>query len=497
MVVALDKLQGRIGGTGMMKKAIAIALIGVVAAIVGLPPVFGTLTESQFNRRIAEINANGVWSLEVTAFERGWSDTMATIDVSLSSDVIERFQPAVGVPGPTPAFAALLDSNPTVLVDVNHGPVILRGGPYVGIARVTARPDSAEPDTAALEELLGVPYLFEFNGRSGLVGGLRFVTDVPAIDYADGSSETVFSGTRIAGHLNGDELLLDFNVDSLAWSNPLVAISFDAISFDGDTRILPRQQWLGAVELSIGQLLVANRTAGSQAVFEAENVTLRSRGDRIGDGPLTTGTLTYATDSIRAGGRFQFADSEIVVGFDRLDAAAFADYLEAVASFPEREDPGADPATVLLPIIRQLLAPEPTLSIDPIGFSMDGESFRASVNVRTHPEALPDTPASATLDPAFLRTVVSLVAEAAASRTLAHRLAAEIVKSQLAADPAGGGGFPGDVDAMAEAQAELMLGAMVAQGFLVQEDDEYRVALEVENGEVRLNGTPIPFLSLP
>ena len=480
-----------------MKKAIAIALIGVVAAIVGLPPVFGTITESQFHRRIAEINANGVWSLEVTAFERGWSDTMATIDVSLSSEAIERFQPVAGAPDPTPAFAALLDRTLTVLVDVNHGPVILRGGPYVGIARVTAHPDSAQPDIEELEELLGVPYLFELNGRSGLLGGLRFNTDVPAIDYADGSSETVFSGTRITGRLNGDELLLDFNVDSLAWSNPLVAISFDAISFDGDTQILPRQQWLGTVELSIGQVLVANRTAGSDAVFEAENVTLRSTGGRIGDGPLTTGTLTYATDSISAGGRFQFADTEIVIAFDRLDAEAFADYLEAVAALPEREDQGVDPATVLTPIIRQLLAPEPTLSVDPIGFSIDGESFRASVHLRTHPEALPDAAASATLDPVFLRAAVSLVAEAAASRTLAHRIAAEIVKSQLAANPAGGDGFPGDADAMAEAQAELMLGAMVAQGFLVEEDDDYRVTLEVENGEVRLNGNPVPFLSLP
>ena len=68
-----------------MKKASALALTCVAAAIVGLPPVFGTITESQFQRRIDEINGYGVWSLETIEFERRWFGSRVTVDVGLGS----------------------------------------------------------------------------------------------------------------------------------------------------------------------------------------------------------------------------------------------------------------------------------------------------------------------------------------------------------------------------------------------------------------------------
>ena len=477
-----------------MKKTAALVLICVAAAIVALPPVFGIITESLFERRIDEINENGLWSLELNAFERRWFGSSATIDVGPGSETIGQLGSIPGQDELTAAVLGLIDEPLTVLVDVAHGPVVLRGGPYVGLARVTARPDSTQPDTAALEDSLAIPYLFEFRGRAGLFGGLRFDADVPAVDYATGDYEAVFSGIQLAGRLNGNELVANVEIDSFAWSNPVIAISLDAISMSADTEMQVRYQWLGNAEVLVGQTLVIDRTMGGAPVFEAGNVAVRGESDQGGEGTLLSSSATYAADYVNFGERFRFTNAEIVMGLDRLDADAMNDLIDAQTRLEEVAAEGGDPMPVLMPVIRRLLAAEPTLSIDPIGFLMDDEPFEAGVHVRTDATALPDAAAALAVGPALLIDAVTLEAKATASKALAQRIATEIVRQQFAAG-APNGVVPGAIDAMVEAQAMAMLAAVVVQGYLVEDGESYRVAFEFENGEFSLNGSPLPLLS--
>ncbi len=477
-----------------MKKASVYMLTCVGVAIVALPPVFGILTESQFRQRIDEINDYGIWSFELNAFERGWFGSSATIDVGLSSEALPQLGSASGDDEQTAAVQDLLDERLAVLVDVAHGPVVLRNGPFVGLAGVTARPDPTEPDTAALEDSLGIPYLFEFRGRAGLFGGLRFDADVPTIDYATGDSEAIFSGVQLEGRLNGNELLAHLEIDSFAWSNPLIAVSVDAVTMNADTEFLTRYQWLGDVELLIGQTLVVDRTLGGEPAFEAANIVVRGESYQNGDGTLLATSATYAADYLNFGERFRFTDSEVVVGIDSLDADAMNDLMAAQAQLEELAAETGDPMPLLMPVFLRLLAAEPTLSIDPIRFAMDDETFEAYVHIRTNAAALPDAAAALDADPTLLIDAVTLEAEATASRALALRIATEIVRQQLAAG-APNGVVPDGIEDMVQAQANAMLNAVVAQGFLVEDGESYRVALEFVNGEFSLNGSPLPFLS--
>ncbi len=479
----------------MMKRASALALICVAAVVVGLPPIFGTITESQFQRRIDEINGYGVWSLETIEFERRWFGSTVTVNVGLGSGGIERLESVTGVNDLTNAALALLDEQLTVLVDVAHGPLTLRGGPRIGLASVTARPDSAQPGVAALEERLGIPYLFEFRGNSGLFGGLRFDADVPPVDYGDGTSEFVFSGLRSEGRLFRDELASRYAIDSVTWSNPLLVISADGISFNGDNRFLTPYQWLGSGELAIEQVLVVNPTLGGKPVFAADNITIGGEADLHGEGSLITAVASYSVDSFSTGERFSFTDGQVVAEIDRLDAEAANDYFEALAQIEPSDAPSvasSGSSSALLPALHRLLTPEPTLSVDPISVLMDGEPFDASVYVRTHADALPDGRAVDSADLPFLPDAISAVAEAAASRTLVHRIAATIIESQLVAGGPAGVLAPDELEAMAEAQVETTLGMLVAQGLLEDDGESYRITLEFENGTLSLNGTPLP-----
>lgn len=480
-----------------MKKASALVLICVAAAIGGLPPIFGIMTESQFDRRIDEINEYGVWSLETIAFERRWFGSTVTVDVGLGSGGIERLESVTSVNDLTNAALALLDEELTVLVDVAHGPLTLRGGPRIGLASVVARPDSARPAIAALEERLGIPYLFEFRGNSGLFGGLRFDADVPPVDYGDGTGEFVFSGLRAEGRLYRDELESHYEIDSVTWSNALLVISADGISFSGDNRFLAPYQWLGSGELAIEQVLVVNATLGGEPLFTADNIAIGGEADLHGEGSLITALARYSVDSFSTGERFGFTDGQLVAEIDRLDAEAANDYFEALAQIEPSDAPSvanSGSSSVLAPALYRLLTPEPTLSVDPIRVLMDGEPFDASVYVRTHADALPNGGAADSADLSFLPDAISAVAEAAASKTFLRRIAATIVESQLAAGGPGGVLAPGELEAMAEAQAETTLGMLVAQGLLEDDGESYRITLEIGNGTFRLNGVPLPAL---
>ena len=53
-----------------------------------------------------------------------------------------------------------------------------------------------------------------------------------------------------------------------------------------------------------------------------------------------------------------------------------------------------------------------------------------------------------------------------------------------------------ELEDMARAQAPMMLGAMVGQGFIRDEGTTYRVSASYDNGALTVNGTPMPLGAL-
>jgi uncharacterized protein YdgA (DUF945 family) len=143
----------------------------------------------------------------------------------------------------------------------------------------------------------------------------------------------------------------------------------------------------------------------------------------------------------------------------------------------------------MLPILERMLAAEPSLSIDPVSFVLDGESFVTTVHVNSNAAALPRAGGVDLQDPSLWLDMLSLDAEAAVSKALAETLAVRFVSMQL-----GGQGMPADqAEQMARAQAGFMLVTLVGQGMLVDDGDDYTAALRFANGALTLNGNPLPF----
>ncbi len=161
----------------MHKTTLPLAAL-VLVLLLALPPVLGMLTESQVNARVAAMADNQLLTARVESFERGWFTSRSRIEIVLGRDYASRLESfGAGQGGPTPRSAM-------ILVDFAHGPIVIRDGVQLGLSTMVARLD---PDSAGHRELLGrlgVPYLFEFRGRTGFLGGLTFEADAPPLDLA-------------------------------------------------------------------------------------------------------------------------------------------------------------------------------------------------------------------------------------------------------------------------------------------------------------------------
>ena len=110
---------------------------------------------------------------------------------------------------------------------------------------------------------------------------------------------------------------------------------------------------------------------------------------------------------------------------------------------------------------------------------------------------LPERAAFSFDNPLIFLNLFKVDADVLVNKALATEMAIPQFKQQLLA------GVPEGVDItdeqlqqMAEAQAPMMLGAMVGQGYLVEENDNYRLQAKYDNGAFTINGNPLPLGAL-
>ncbi len=141
-------------------------------------------------------------------------------------------------------------------------------------------------------------------------------------------------------------------------------------------------------------------------------------------------------------------------------------------------------------LIMQALQNSPTLSIDPFRFEYFGEPFESTLELRVDADQVQGMDTTNLL---ALSTAFELTAELSASKTLADRVAADIIEMQLTAAQMGQQLPPGqDIETMAQAQAQLILATLLGQGIIVSEGDNYTTMIEYAGGELTVNGDPAP-----
>jgi uncharacterized protein YdgA (DUF945 family) len=462
-----------------MSKLVKGALVLLVVALFALPGAVGSITEARVAERVAAIDANPGVAAELRSFERGWFRSTARIDLSFVPDGVAAAANSAGTP--LGVFGTL-----PIVVEFAHGPIALHDGVYFGWSKMVARPDAEVPGVAELTQYTGAPYLFEFRGRTGYLGSLRFDADSPPFEAPMGEALLTFSGGTLVGMLAGRELIADAQVGSVSFASPTGVFAVNGVLLSMDNELRSQYLMPGATSLSIASITAGNSVQDATPLFELK--TLQFRSDVALENELLEMHATYDLESAR------IDDNEVTAGaigiaVRNVDAAAVEAYGALAADAATAGDPAAL-ATALGPHLERALKAGPSLTLDPIRFRYDGEPFDGRIEVMANPANLPPAGTLRLDNPLLLLGVVDTNAELRVSRVLAGQLATLGARMQLGADPT----IPPDqLEYMAEAQSGLMLTMLVGQGVLIEDGDGYRSSIAFTDGALTLNGNPLPF----
>jgi uncharacterized protein YdgA (DUF945 family) len=461
-------------------KKIRIILLAAVLLLVGLPPVFGMLTESQVRAQAESLRERGRLLVTDEQYDRGWFSSRALLSIE---------------PGPTN------DATPRTLIGFvepmrvvtrfKHGPVSVQDGFFMGFSELVARPAPAAADGSAS----AAPFDFEFRAQSTFDGSLNFAGEILPFDAgteADGSAVS-FSGGSFHGTVAGNATQVTVDADAVQYRMGTTTFSLLGIHGSVDNELVSRVVMPGVMALRVDRMSMD--VAGESTVFDLRALDVRSSTALDESREHLNGTLRLELERLRWADETEVTGALLETAAERLDVAALEAYAEATARAAEMGAPLADEIT---PPMLRLLGGEPAISIDTLRLDVNGATLEASAQATADAAALPPAGAADIRDPALWTAVLDGYADIVIAKTLAEQAAIAIAKSQITAGVMDDESMPGQsVDALARAQAGLALAVLSAQGYLEDRDSLYRTELRLEDGRVTINGQPLPFFDLP
>jgi uncharacterized protein YdgA (DUF945 family) len=467
----------------MHKPVLPIVAVVVLALLLGLPPVLGMLTESQVNARVAAMADDALLTARVESYERGWFGSRARIELALGRDYTSRLQ-SLGTSTEPSARSAM------ILVDFAHGPIAIRDGAQLGLSTMVARIDPDSADHRELLTRLGVPYLFEFRGRTGFLGRLTFEADAPPLDLAADDAAVLFSGALLEGSFGGGTLDYAARVDAFDLRSGDAAFAARGLAAEGRNEVrafLP----LGPATFTLERLTIDDTSAQGAPALDATSLRFTTDLRLDDDGVLISGEQTLAADSVSVAPAVTVRDAAATLGYRNLDGDALTAYARALQRGAAAGN--VDPyllLTEVTPSIERLLAAGPSLLVEPLRFTVNGEPFDGRFMLNVRPGAMPPAGALDLRDVGLWADVLQLTAEATVSKVLARSVAVQLTAAQLAA---GGAVPPSQIEAMAEAQVGLILLTLIGQGLVTDDGETYTLRVDLTDGALSVNGVPLPF----
>jgi len=248
-----------------MNKVATVAAALLVLVLLALPRYVGSVTEARVRDRVAAIDARPTFAAEVKSFERGWFRSTAHVELRFVPD------PAAAADASS-AFTAFTTMPLPVAVDFAHGPIAVLDGVHFGWAKMVARPDTTAPGVTELQETLGVPYVFEFRGRSSYFGTLDFDADAPPFALPIDDALLTFSGATLAGELEGQDLEANAQVGSVDFTSPTGSFTVRGVFANADNELRSQYVMPGKASLSVDSITAANQLQSAMPLFEATNL---------------------------------------------------------------------------------------------------------------------------------------------------------------------------------------------------------------------------------
>lgn len=476
-----------------MKKVILVLVVLIALLALGLPRIIGGSTQSNLEAHIARLDENPMLAIRVAEYDRGWFSSRARVEISLDENYIAMMAAGAQTDADVDADITemLAEQAISVEVDLAHGPIAVADGVYFGMSKIHARLDDSDPTVAMITDELGMPYLAELDGRVSYGGTFSFTSNIPPIEYLDESGQLSFSGLTVDGTLSGPDLRLDGNAERLLVDADGATATIEDFTLAADSQRINHLLWAGDFSATLGRVSIVESLTGSGAV-EIDGLRMDGDVDVDETGELLDATVTYAADGVSVPQEeLALSDSEFTVRFENLSVQALTDYYDIVLNM-DVTDPAAA-AMALPPVLGRLLEKNPSVAFDPIRFTLNDESFVAGVSLRTVNGGQGGIDLS---NPMVLLGMFEASATLTAAKPLLERLATQAALAQLGTLDESQIPPDQDPESMAEAQTQLMIATFLGQGYIIDDGQNYTTEIEYSNGEVRVNGMPLPLGSL-
>ena len=485
-----------------MKKIVGIALLLLAIALVGGPFYAGIKAENELQKFIAKFDAYPGYQVSWLSYERGWFSTQATLSVGLDAAL---WPDENGEPESLPTLP--------LVIQIDHGPLLLNDISSVGW--YSWRLDLTQDQTEWLEEHLDMAeegQLYEAQGHAGLLGTVQFSDELKAFSIRDDQGNTIArtngyvgSGTigaagklSYAGLISGIDLTAE---DALVvLGNITLRTEGDLSRMDWDSFVYPSNFYMNVASMELhgsGQ-----QASVTNAVFEGaieipedkdwfDLIVSLSVGNLGVNHSATNSAVNHpATNS--AVKSVQLEDATMTFAYERISLAAYSAYIDMAAASLESPQQELDYQQFFTPeVMKEFFANGPAVALRNLSFSMPDGDFEGSLRLAMKDDFV--MPAQIT-NPFIFIQALTLDANVVVDRPLALYLAKASSRAQVEASMVNNPDVTeADIETAVQQQAQNTLDMLMSQGILVSEGETLQAKLQFTDGQLVLNGKPMPF----
>lgn len=470
-----------------MKKTLLAVAVAAGAVILVSPKIIASKFDSQINQVMNSINDFPGYTASIVNTKEGWFNTSTTLRLAFD---VAQMDPSMANQSPE-VMEMFEDLNIDVLVDMQHGPILLNKG--LGLSDIRVSVPNTSDDVKNGDTRVENIYLFD--GKIGLFGDLSYTDSFSAMQMpiAGGEGEFVFSGYQGSGET------VDGNINYAGSSSSIEVISQGMNFKMGDITA----NWEGQFDLvkmmegiygdSKTNFIIGNFEASqaAQTLFAWEDFELFVN-TSVDDSNLMDMHGGYRVTALDTPIE-QFKDIEIIFELNNLDQQFTKTYYELVVPM---QHPDADPEALLnslkQPAIK-FLSYEPEFKINNIGFSTAAGTLKSNATVKLAEYSIDESQLE---DPNFWQNNVLLNSGIDLPKGLALDLLQKNIMMQLQADPGAAGYTPEQLQELAVQQAQMTLNNFLQGGFITENNGQLQLAFNVANGMGNLNGNQIPLEDL-
>lgn len=487
-----------------MKKIILLLAVGLLLILPGMPFAVGLYTQNRIAAEIETIDATAWFDAKLVDYQRGWFGSVAKIEVGLSHEYQNYlWQSAAGDEEETEEeqqaleeIRGLFDTRIVLAANIDHGPVNLRDGVYIGLIRSVIRLVEQSDQVKEFLAEADMPYLSEFRMHTNILGTTRIDADVPGFRYVNETGTLVFSGLDMAGEYDwiSRALQFDMKIPSITAQSDTSLFSVTDIQMTGDWDILSEYIWTGDMLLGVERITVTGGAEGESALFEVQESGISSQTILSDTGLSLDVDVRYFIGSMMAGDDARLTDAVFGIAVHDIDVAAVEEYGRVVESQVKAETISAvELFSALAPVLFDVLAASPSVELKPLRLYWNDEPFEAEVLVEFDATQLPEKDSFSYSDQDMWLNAISVNSSIEAAEALVKPVAIVLLKQQLVAAMEDDSTVtPEQLDAMASGQVEMVIGSFIQQGLIKQSETGYAASVIYADGMLMVNGNPIP-----